>query len=39
MAGEVRIRTSVHLIKFGGYSKFSVPKPPLLVAANRYGQV
>ena len=25
-----------HLINFGGYRQFSVPKPPLLLAANRY---
>ena len=29
----------VQLIKFGGYRQFSVPKPPLLLAAKRYGQV
>jgi len=29
----------VQLIKFGGYRQFSVPKPPLLLAANRYRQV
>jgi hypothetical protein len=34
MAGEVRIQTFVQLIKFGGYRQFSVPKPPLLLAAN-----
>ena len=28
----------VQLIKFGGYRQFSVPKPPLLLAANRYSQ-
>jgi len=39
MAGEVGIQTFVHLIKFGGYRQFSVPNPPLLLAANRYGQV
>jgi len=38
MAGEVRIQTVVHLIKFGAYRQFSVPKPPLLLAANRYAQ-
>jgi len=38
MAGEVRIQTFVQLIKFGGYRKFSLPKPPLLVAAKRYAQ-
>jgi len=38
MAGEVRKRTVVHLIKFGGYRQFSVPKPPVLLAANRYQQ-
>jgi len=38
MAGEVRIQTVVQLIKFGGYRQFSVPKPPLLLAANRYTQ-
>ena len=36
MAGEVRIQTFVQLIKFGGYRQFCVPKPPLLLAANRY---
>ena len=36
MAGEVRIQTVVQLIKFGAYRKFSVPKPPLLLAAIRY---
>jgi len=36
MAGLVRIQTVVHLIKFGGYRQFNVPKPPLLLAANRY---
>ena len=36
MAGEVRIQTFVQLIKFGGYRQFSVPKPPLLLAAKRY---
>ena len=36
MAGEVRIQTVVQLIKFGGYRQFSVPKPPLLLAAKRY---
>ena len=35
MAGEMRIQTFVQLIKFGGYRQFSVPKPPLLLAANR----
>ncbi|MCE9540466.1 MAG: hypothetical protein K8R85_14795 [Bacteroidetes bacterium] len=25
----------VQLINFGGYRQFSVPKPPLLLAANR----
>ena len=25
----------VQLIKFGGYRQFSVPNPPLLLAANR----
>jgi len=35
MAGEVRIQTVVQLIKFGGYRQFSVPKPPLLLAAKR----
>jgi len=38
MAGEVRKQTVVQLIKFGGYRQFSVPKPPLLVAAKRYAQ-
>ena len=38
MAGEVRIQTFVQLIKFGGYRQFSFPKPPLLLAANRYLQ-
>jgi|GEM_PF-2613222 len=38
MAGEVRIKTVVQLIKFGGYRQFSVPKSPLLLAANRYKQ-
>ena len=38
MAGEVRIQTFVQLIKFGGYRQFSVPKPPLLLAAKRYQQ-
>jgi hypothetical protein len=38
MAGEVRIETFVQLIKFGGYRQFSVPKPPLLLAANLYWQ-
>ncbi len=28
----------MQLIKFGGYRQFSVPKPPLLVAAKRYRQ-
>ncbi len=28
-------RNIVHLINFGGYRQFSVPKPPLLLAANR----
>jgi len=28
----------VQLIKFGGYRQFSVPNPPLLLAANRYLQ-
>jgi hypothetical protein len=37
MAGEVRIQTVVQLIKFGGYRQFSVPKPPLLLAAKRCG--
>jgi len=36
MAGEVRIQTFVQLIKFGAYIQFSVPNPPLLLAANRY---
>jgi len=35
MAGEVRIQTFVQLIKFGGYRQFSVPNPPLLLAAQR----
>jgi len=35
MAGEVRIQTFVDLINFGGYSQFSVPKPPLLLAEKR----
>ena len=35
MAGEVRIQTFVQLIKFGAYIQFSVPNPPLLLAANR----
>ena len=26
----------VQLIKFGAYRQFSVPKPPLLLAANRW---
>jgi len=26
----------VQLIKFGGYRQFSVPEPPLLLAANSY---
>jgi len=39
MAGEVRIKTVVQLIKFGGYRQFSVPKSPLLLAANRYAQL
>ena len=39
MAGLVRIQTVVHLIKFGGYRQFNVPKPPLLLAANRCGQL
>jgi len=38
MAGEVRIQTVVQLIKFGEYRQLSVPKPPLLLAAKRYGQ-
>jgi hypothetical protein len=38
MAGEVRIQTFVQLIKFGGYRQFSVPKPPLHLAAKRYNQ-
>jgi hypothetical protein len=38
MAGEVRIQTFVQLIKFGGYIQFSVPKPPLILAANLYKQ-
>jgi hypothetical protein len=29
----------VQLIKFGAYIQFSVPKPPLLLAANRYAQL
>jgi hypothetical protein len=36
MAGEVRIQTVVHLINFGGYRQFSIPKPPLLLGAIRY---
>ena len=36
IAGEVRIQTFVQLIKFGGCRQFSVPNPPLLVAAKRY---
>ena len=36
MAGEVRIQTFVQLIKFGGYRQFSIPNPPLLLAASRY---
>jgi len=36
MAGEVRIRTGEQLIKFSEYKQFSVPNPPLLVAAKRY---
>jgi len=28
----------VQLIKFGGYRQFSVPNPPLLLAAKRYSQ-
>jgi len=28
----------VQLINFVGYKQFGVPKPPLLVAANRYAQ-
>jgi hypothetical protein len=36
MAGEVRIQTVMQLIKFGGHRQFSVPKPPLLLAANRW---
>jgi len=28
----------VHLIKFSAYRQFSVPKPPLLLAAKRYRQ-
>jgi len=36
MAGEVRTQTVVQLIKFSGCRQFSVPKPPLLLAANRY---
>jgi len=39
MAGEVRIQTFVHLIKFGGCRQFSVSNPPLLLAANRWAQV
>ena len=39
MAGDVRIQTFVQLIKFSSYRQFSVPNPPLLLAANRYGQV
>jgi len=35
MAGEVGKQTFVQLINFGGYRQFSVPKPPLLLAANR----
>jgi len=38
MAGEVQIQTVVPLIKLSGYRQFSVPKPPLLLAANRYRQ-
>jgi hypothetical protein len=29
----------VQLIKLGGYRQFSVPKPPLLLAANRYASL
>jgi hypothetical protein len=29
----------VQLIKFGGYRQFSVPKPPLLLAAKRYASL
>lgn len=39
MAREARIQTFVQLIKFGGYRQFSVPNPPLLLAAKRYLQV
>jgi len=35
IAGEVRIQTVVHPIKFGGYRKFSVPNPPQRKAAKR----
>jgi hypothetical protein len=35
MAGEVRIQTFVQLIKFSAYRQFSVPNPPLLLAAKR----
>ena len=38
MAGEVQTQTFVQLIKFSSYRQFSVPKPPLLLAANRYLQ-
>jgi len=31
-------RNIVQLINIGGYRQFSVPKPPLLLAANRCAQ-
>jgi hypothetical protein len=37
--GRSANRNIVQLINFGGYRQFSVPKPPLLLAAKRYGQV
>ena len=38
MAGKVQIQTVVQLMKFSVYGQFSVPKPPLLLAADRCGQ-
>jgi len=38
MAGEDGIQTFVQLIKFSAYRQFSVPNPPLLLAANRWVQ-
>jgi hypothetical protein len=36
---EVGINPVVQIIHLGGYSQFSVPKPPLLLAAALYSTI